>query len=215
MSTQYKFDRGEEPIRLFKSNFMEFFTHIHPAIVALIWLPIILYFFISAIIDHVPGTSWAYIPLGFVAGLLVWTFMEYSLHRFLFHFKPKSPLQERISFLFHGVHHAQPQCKTRLVMPPAVSIPMGLAFYGLFYLVLNVLLGKPLWVAPVFSAALLGYLTYDLTHYATHHFRMRSGYLKFLKRYHMAHHFRDWNAGFGVTSPVWDKVFHTELKNLR
>lgn len=215
MAAHYQFDRSDEPIRLFKSDFLEFFTHISPVVVTIIWLPVILYFFISAIVNHVPGTSWAYIPAAFLIGLFVWTFMEYTLHRFLFHFKPHNKFQERISFLFHGVHHAQPQCKTRLVMPPAVSIPMGLAFYGLFYLVLNVILGIPHWVAPMFSAVLLGYLTYDITHYATHHFRMRSGYLKFLKRYHMAHHFRDWNAAFGVTSPVWDKVFKTELKNLR
>ncbi len=215
MAAHYQFDRSDEPIRLFKSDFLEFFTHISPVVVTIIWLPVILYFLISAIINHVPGTSWLYILVAFLIGLLVWTFMEYTLHRFLFHFKPRNKLQERISFLFHGVHHAQPQCKTRLVMPPAVSIPMGLAFYGLFYLVLNVILGLPHWVAPMFSAVLLGYLAYDITHYATHHFRMRSGYLKFLKRYHMAHHFRDWNAAFGVTSPVWDKVFKTELKNLR
>ena len=215
MAAHYQFDRSDEPIRLFKSDFLEFFTHISPVVVTIIWLPVILFFLISAIVNHVPGTSWLYIPVAFLIGLFVWTFMEYTLHRFLFHFKPRNKLQERISFLFHGVHHAQPQCKTRLVMPPAVSIPMGLAFYGLFYLVLNVILGIPHWVAPMFSAVLLGYLAYDITHYATHHFRMRSGYLKFLKRYHMAHHFRDWNAAFGVTSPVWDKVFRTELKNLR
>ena len=215
MAAHYQFDRSDEPIRLFKSDFLEFFTHISPVVVTIIWLPVILFFLISAIVKHVPGTSWAYIPVAFVIGLFVWTFMEYTLHRFLFHFKPRNKTQERIAFLFHGVHHAQPQCKTRLVMPPAVSIPMGLAFYGLFYLVLNVILGIPHWVAPMFSAVLLGYLAYDITHYATHHFRMRSGYLKFLKRYHMAHHFRDWNAAFGVTSPVWDKVFKTELKNLR
>lgn len=214
MASHYTFDRSEKPIRLFKSDFMEFFTHISPVVVVIIWLPVVLYFLISAIVKHLPGTSWAYIPLGFLAGLVIWTFMEYTLHRFLFHFKPKNKTQERISFLFHGVHHAQPQCKTRLVMPPAVSIPMGLGFYGLFYLVLAVLFGRPEWVGPVFSATLLGYLTYDITHYATHHFRMRTGYLKFLRRYHMAHHFRDWNSAYGVTSPIWDKVFRTEIKNL-
>lgn len=214
MASHYTFDRSEKPIRLFKSDFMEFFTHISPVVVVIIWLPVVLYFLISAIVKHQPGTSWAYIPLGFLAGLVIWTFMEYTLHRFLFHFKPKNKTQERISFLFHGVHHAQPQCKTRLVMPPAVSIPMGLGFYGLFYLVLAVLFGRPEWVGPVFSATLLGYLTYDITHYATHHFRMRTGYLKFLRRYHMAHHFRDWNSAYGVTSPIWDKVFRTEIKNL-
>ena len=50
---------------------------------------------------------------------------------------------QAIFFLFHGVHHAQPQLKTRLVMPPIVSIPMAIVFYGLFSLVFGVLLGVP------------------------------------------------------------------------
>lgn len=207
--SHYEFDRSETPIRLFKSDFMEFFTHIHPAVVVAIWSPVIVYFFVKAISAKVPGSSWVYIPVCFLCGLAFWTFAEYTLHRFLFHFKPRNPRQERISFLFHGVHHAQPQCKTRLVMPPIVSIPMGLLFYGLFNLVLGTLLHVPHWIAPTFSAALLGYLLYDLTHYATHHFPMRNGYFRFLKRYHMQHHFKTWNARFGVTSPVWDKVFGT------
>ena len=44
---------------------------------------------------------------------------------------------------------------------------------------------------PLFTGFLVGYLVYDLTHYATHHFPMRSGYAKYLKRYHMQHHYKD------------------------
>jgi sterol desaturase/sphingolipid hydroxylase (fatty acid hydroxylase superfamily) len=50
---------------------------------------------------------------------------------------------------------------------------------------------------------------YDLTHYATHHFPMRGGYAKFLKRYHMQHHYKTPNQRFGVSSPLWDWVFGT------
>ena len=60
------------------------------------------------------------------------------------------------------------------------------------------------------SGGLLGYLAYDLTHYATHHFPMRSGYAKYIKRYHMQHHYKDPDTRFGVSSPVWDWVFHTQ-----
>jgi sterol desaturase/sphingolipid hydroxylase (fatty acid hydroxylase superfamily) len=148
--------------------------------------------------------------LGFVAGLFLWTLAEYTVHRFVFHHKPTSPRQERIFFLFHGIHHAQPQVKTRLVLPFAVSVPLALIFFGLFYLVLAVLLRAPQWVAPLMSGFLIGYLAYDLTHYATHHFAMRSGYAKFIKRYHMQHHYVDPNTRFGVSSPLWDWVFHTQ-----
>ena len=77
-------------------------------------------------------------------------------------------------------------------------------------LVLAVLLGAPHWVAPVMSGFMIGYLAYDLTHYATHHFPMRSKYAKYLKRHHMQHHYKDASTRFGVSSPLWDLVFRTQ-----
>ncbi|MEN6570654.1 MAG: sterol desaturase family protein [Anaerolineaceae bacterium] len=204
-----KIDHSETPIRLFKSDFMEFFTHISPVVVVIIWLPVAVYFFVRSFSFVQPGRFPLFIPLGFLAGLFIWTFSEYTLHRFLFHYPAKSDKAKRVFFLFHGVHHAQPQCKTRLVMPPVVSIPMALIFYGLFTLVIRTWIGAPAWVPPVFSGFMIGYLVYDLTHYATHHFPMRSGVFKFLKRYHMQHHYKTPNQRFGVSSPLWDKVFGT------
>jgi sterol desaturase/sphingolipid hydroxylase (fatty acid hydroxylase superfamily) len=200
---------SKEPIRLFQNNFLEFFTHISPITVVIIWLPVALGCLIAAILRHPGGTPITYIPAGFLSGLFLWTLAEYLLHRFVFHFPPRTPGQERITFLFHGIHHAQPQVKTRLVMPPVVSIPLALLFYGLFTLILGTLLGKPHWVWPLFSGYTTGYLIYDLTHYASHHFKMKGGYAEFIKRYHYAHHYRTPNARFGVSSPLWDYVFGT------
>jgi sterol desaturase/sphingolipid hydroxylase (fatty acid hydroxylase superfamily) len=209
-SSRIEINHSDVPIRLFKSEFLEFFTHISPLAVLIIWLPIAVYFLVTAVLELAVGTSWVYIPAGFLLGMFIWTLTEYTVHRFLFHYHAKTPELERIFFLFHGVHHAQPQCKTRLVMPPVVSIPMALVFYGLFYLVFGVVLAAPQWVAPLFSGFVTGYLIYDMTHYATHHFPMRSGYLKYLKRYHMQHHFKTPNQRYGVSSPLWDMVFGTK-----
>lgn len=203
-------DHSDVPIRLFKSDFMEFFSHISPVTVTIIWLPVALFFLIRSIAIAPTRGFPVYIPLGLLIGLFIWTISEYLLHRFVFHFPAKSERGQRITFLFHGVHHAQPQCKTRLVMPPVVSIPLAAVFYGLFYLIIVVLLKSPLWFDPIFAAFILGYLTYDLTHYATHHFPMRSGYAKFIKRYHMQHHYKTPNQRYGVSSPLWDYVFKTK-----
>ena len=197
-------NRDSESIRLFKSDFMEFFTHITPQAIVIIWLPVVfLLLFTSS------GISLVNITIGFLIGLFVWTLAEYTLHRFVFHFPPKTPRMERITFLFHGVHHAQPQCKTRLVMPPVVALPVAALFYGLFWLIIGTGLGTPEWVHPLTAGFLTGYLIYDLTHYATHHWPMRSGYLRYLKRYHMAHHFKNPDGLYGVSSPAWDYVFGT------
>ena len=204
---------SEETTRLFKSDFLEFFSHISPVTITVIWLPVALYFLVRAILDTVAGAPVWIIPAGLLAGLLVWSFAEYNLHRYLFHYPPKGAAQERIVYLFHGVHHAYPQDKTRLVMPPVVAIPLALIFFFLFQLVIVRLFNAPLWFAPVFTGFIFGYLAYDLTHYATHHFPMRSGYFKFIKRYHMQHHYKTPEKRFGVSSPLWDFVYNTYPKD--
>jgi dihydroceramide fatty acyl 2-hydroxylase len=204
-------DHSDVPIRLFKSNFLEFFSHISPVVVLIIWLPVSVLFMLMEVLTGRPREfGLLYLVGGFFAGLLLWTFSEYMLHRFLFHFQAKSERGQRIFFLFHGVHHAQPQCKTRLVMPPVVSIPMGVIMFGVMYLLFATLLGLPHWVGPVMSGFTIGYLIYDLTHYATHHFPMRRGIWKYLKRYHMQHHYKTPDARFGVSSPLWDVIFRTK-----
>jgi sterol desaturase/sphingolipid hydroxylase (fatty acid hydroxylase superfamily) len=208
--THLPIEHSPEPIRLFKSNFLEFFTHIHPAVIGIIWAPTAIFFLIHGILTRPASILPVFIPICFVLGLFLWTLVEYTLHRFVFHYRARNPFQERIIFLFHGIHHTQPQCKTRLVMPPVVSIPLAGVIYGILFLVFNLILKLPSLINPLFSGLLIGYLVYDLTHYATHHFPMRWGFLKFLKRYHMSHHYKTPNRKFGVSSPLWDIVFQTQ-----
>ncbi len=204
--------RDEAPIRLFKSNLFEFFTHVHPVVVLMIWLPVMLYHLALAI-SGLPasGLTPPYLALGFAIGVIVWSFTEYTVHRFIFHFEPAKPPPwlERLIFLFHGIHHAQPWDKTRLVMPPAVSVPLALLFYWLFRQVVGGWLGAPQWVDVLFSGFSAGYVTYDMLHYATHHLPMKWGPLKLLKKYHMLHHYKTPNERYGVSSPAWDVVFGT------
>lgn len=209
MADEIEINHSDVPLRLFKSDFLEFFTHVHPITIIIIWVPIILYSLFWGYTLRPAGGGWAYLPEAFLIGLGVWTFVEYNIHRFFFHFCPRTPAQERIVFLFHGVHHAQPRLKTRLVMPPVVSLPMGAVIFLFFYLIVGRLLGLPHWVGPLVAGLSVGYLAYDLTHYATHHFPMRKGYAKYLKRHHMLHHYKTPDKRFGVTSPFWDWVYGT------
>ncbi len=199
----------DRPIRLFKHDFLEFFTHISPVTVTVLWAPVIVWLLARAALAHREAGFPLYLPLGALGGVFLWTLVEYLVHRFVFHFHPRRAWARRLVFLFHGIHHAQPQCKTRLVMPPAVSVPGAFILYGLLSLGLGTALGLRHWVNPVMGGLALGYLAYDLIHYATHHFPMRRGFLKFLKRYHMQHHYKTPDQRFGVSSPLWDKVFGT------
>ena len=205
-------NHDEEPIRLFKSDYLEFFTHIHPIAVLVLFVPVVVFFMAQDLTESGAGAHKAILG-AFVAGIFVWTLSEYVLHRFVFHYEPKQPWLQRVWYLIHGVHHEQPQCKTRLVMPPILSIPLAFFFYGLIRLVVGTILGMPRMTGPVFAGFLTGYLWYDMVHYAEHHLPMTWGFLKYLKRYHLRHHFKNPNHGFGVSSPIWDVVFGTKPKD--
>jgi sterol desaturase/sphingolipid hydroxylase (fatty acid hydroxylase superfamily) len=139
----------------------------------------------------------------FVVGILMWTLLEYVIHRYVFHYEPKTRLGKLLHFIMHGVHHDYPNDATRLVMPPIISVPLAIVFYTLFMLTL----GR---FAPAALAGFgFGYVCYDTIHYATHHFSMKRGAWRWLKQYHLRHHYQDDHAGYGVSSPLWDYVFKT------
>ena len=203
MAQHYVSNRNES-VRMFKSDFMEFFSHVHPATPLAIYLPVMGWMFYLASVNR--GLSIGAIVGYFFLGLLLWTFVEYAMHRYVFHYQPKSGWGKRLHFIVHGVHHDYPKDAKRLVMPPSVSIPLAIFFYGIFLL----LFGRN---APAaFPGLLFGYLCYDMIHYATHHFTMKRGVWLWLKQYHMRHHYQDDHVGYGVSSPLWDYVFGTRMK---
>src|SRR3954471_6183123 len=102
-----------ETVRMFDSRLMEFFSHVHPA------TPVILY---GPLIVLVLYLSFAQKKLSvlavlafFVFGVLVWTLLEYVIHRSLFHSEPKPRIGKLLHFIMHGVHHDYPNDATRLV----------------------------------------------------------------------------------------------------
>jgi sterol desaturase/sphingolipid hydroxylase (fatty acid hydroxylase superfamily) len=190
-----------ESVRMFKSDFMEFFSHVHPVTPLVIYLPFIGYLLYVAFWQK--ELSILAIAGLFVLGMLMWTLFEYIIHRLAFHYEPKSRWGKRLHFIVHGVHHDYPNDARRLVMPPSISIPVA----ALMYLLFTIAFGR---FAPALSAGFaFGYVCYDSIHYATHHFSMKRGILLWLKQYHLRHHYQDDHAGYGVSSPLWDHVFGT------
>lgn len=193
-----KYDPKISP-RMFKSNFLEWFSHIHPATPVVFWLPVILGMSYLALGHFSIGV----VVVQFIVGLTLWTLAEYTLHRWVFHYEPTTKIGKQLHFLMHGVHHDYPRDPTRLVMPLLLSVPLGTLFYFAFnYLVPIIHFG-------LYAGFIAGYLSYDMIHYATHHFPMKSRIGRFLKVYHMRHHFNNSHSAYGVSSPIWDFVFGT------
>lgn len=190
--------------RMFERDLFEFFSKTP------FWIPIILF------VPIIGGSFWFSlyngVSLGTTAlywsiGVVIWTLLEYWLHRLVFHYEAKTKFGKKFIWYAHGVHHDWPNDKLRLVFPPAVSLPLAALFMGIFTLTF----GEQLrWAA--FSGLTFGYLAYDMIHYFTHFYSFEGEIMKFLRQYHMSHHFKHEPTRYGVSNPLWDYVFGTAPK---
>ncbi len=193
----------DESIRMFDSNFLEMFSKVHWSVPLFLFVPTISYFLYQG---WQLDANLLQLFICLIMGIFMWSVTEYVLHRFVFHYQPPGEWGAKIHFIFHGVHHDYPNDSMRLVMPPAVSIPLAYLFYLLFnWLIIDV------YLYPFFAGFLIGYLCYDMLHYAIHHAPMKGKIWMALKTHHLKHHFKDPDNGYGVSSPVWDIVVGTQF----
>ncbi len=185
---------------MFDSKLLDFFSRVHPSVPVILFVPAI-----AAM--EIWGLSRVSVlaSIGlFVGGYLLWTLFEYWLHRLVFHFEPDKGLGARLHWIIHGVHHDHPNDPLRLVMPPAVSVPLA----AIVFLVIWLVAGTD--YAPGIAAGFFtGYLIYDMLHYALHHHVPKSRLGRALRERHMRHHFQDDTKGFGISAPYWDELFRT------
>ncbi|TKX19335.1 ceramide very long chain fatty acid hydroxylase SCS7 [Elsinoe australis] len=197
--------RGGASAPLF-GNFLEPLSLTPWWVIPTVWLPPVAYGTYLASQNLTPLATSLY----WLFGLCLWTFIEYGLHRCLFHidhYLPDNRVGITLHFLLHGIHHYLPMDKYRLVMPPTLFVVLATPFWKLAHALFSYS-----WEAAtaVFCGGIFGYICYDLTHYFLHH-RNLPAYWRELKKYHLQHHFMDYENGFGVTSRFWDRVFKTEL----
>ena len=188
---------------LFESRLLDAFSRVHPLVPVAIFVPAIVALAVwSLSLLSVAGA----IGL-FALGYALWTLFEYWLHRIVFHFEPDHGIGARMHWIIHGIHHDHPNDPLRLVMPPAVSIPLGAVVFGVLYLVLG-----ERYAPGVGAGFFTGYLAYDMLHYYVHHFRPHTRLGRMLRERHMRHHFQDHTRGFGISAPYWDEVFRTSSR---
>lgn len=207
--------------RLFAGDLYEFFSRTPWWVIPLVWIPMTCLFAFDSLgkldpsIQVIPRR---FSPMGaefltlkafslvFFMGVLLWSLLEYCLHRFLFHIIlfPKTKFGIQFHFILHGQHHKFPLDRGRLVFPPVAGILMMLPFLFFFQILLHRAMANAL-----IAGALVGYMLYDLTHYYLHHGKPTSSYFRRLKEHHMQHHYRDPDHGFGISSKLWDSPFST------
>lgn len=186
--------------RLFQSEYLEMMTKTHPVVIYSLYIPVVLFLLYY-------GFTFCMMPVGtmvllFLGGMLAWSLVEYTLHRFIFHFVSENQKLQRIVYKLHGIHHEYPRDRERLFMPPVPSLIVAFFFFSTHYLVMG-------WnVLAFFPGFLAGYLLYGTMHYAIHAFTPPA-FLKALWRNHHLHHYKYPEKGFGVSSVLWDHIFRT------
>jgi sterol desaturase/sphingolipid hydroxylase (fatty acid hydroxylase superfamily) len=130
----------------------------------------------------------------FVAGLFAWTLLEYIIHGVLAHSHRTfvTPL--------HNEHHVDPRAvfAMRAYIPTAIVLIVLLTIFGM---------------APgmIFLFGMVaGFAVYEYVHYRIHFARPASAIEARLRARHLAHHVKEPDAIFGVTTRFWDVVFRTE-----
>ena len=191
---------------MFESRVLDALSRVHPAVPVIIFLPAI----VALSAWGLPTSACLCSPCS-RRGYALWTLFEYWLHRIVFHFEPEDGLGARMHWIIHGVHHDHPNDPLRLVMPPAVSVPLAVG--SLLAAVPD--LRRPPTRPRSAPGFFTGYLVYDMTHYYLHHFRPHGRLGRMLRERHMRHHFQDDTRGFGISAPYWDEVFRTSPRGKR
>lgn len=190
----------DRPLRLFGPWYLEILTKTPWWVVPSFWVPVILYILYNETADFQTKA------INTIIGAFIWTLLEYSLHRWVFHVETRNAGRWLCTFhfLMHGLHHKTPFDPYRLVFPPFPALIIAMIIYA----PISVIATYP---RVLLAGGLLGYLAYDMIHYYLHYGNPRLWHLYQMKRYHYQHHFVHHQLGFGISSPLWDFIFGTPI----
>jgi hypothetical protein len=152
----------------------------------------------------------AFVPVAILIGALLFFLTEYSTHRFLLHAPPlKNPFVLRMQHRLHYDHHVEPERLDLLFLPPWFLFPALAIFVAVYFAIAhNVAV-----VAALVLGNLLGLLYYEWVHYVAHiPYRPRTPVGRWMKKYHLWHHFKNEHLWFGVTNPSMDFVWRTYVR---
>ncbi|KAI8141359.1 hypothetical protein BJV82DRAFT_645327 [Fennellomyces sp. T-0311] len=192
----------------FSHPWLDLLSHTPWYVVPIVWLPFVTYQLWCSL--NTLNASPLNTLEAFAGGVFFWSLLEYLLHRFVFHLDewlPDHPIALLFHFTLHGIHHHMPMDRLRLVMPPALTVIIGGPVIQLVHS-----LFKTTTAHAVVAGAFFGYVSYDLIHYYLHHAQVIRIHFREMKRYHLAHHYKNYDGGYGITSKIWDYVFNTPLQ---
>ena len=187
--------------QLFHNPVLERLSHTHIALpVSIFALTAILSLYYGLTHGFMTGAS----ALGlFLVGLVAFTLLEYLVHRYLYHIPATTPGRVKFQYTMHGVHHEYPKDKTRLAMPPIVTVFVA----SLLFFIFRFVFGS--YAFGLLGGFTFGYAMYLFVHYAIHAYAPPKNFLKVWWTHHSQHHYRQDEVAFGVSSTLWDHIIGT------
>jgi 4-hydroxysphinganine ceramide fatty acyl 2-hydroxylase len=145
-------------------------------------------------------------PLPILLGALMFYASEYGMHRFAFHAPPLAwPPARKLQHRLHYDHHVEPSRLDLLFLPIWFLVPNLAVATCLFAL----LFGGEASLSALFGM-MLANLHYEWVHYVAHiPYQPRTRFGRWIKQYHLRHHFISEKHWFGVSNPTLDGVFGT------
>lgn len=187
--------------QLFRNPVLEKLSRTH------ISVPLIIFFSFAVVLLYwnTLNTSLTFLQtVGmFFLGMLSFSWVEYNVHRHVFHMGTYTKLRAKIQYVAHGVHHEFPKDKDRLAMPPLLSVTIATILLLLFRLILGD------FVFSFLPGFLVGYAAYLSVHYIVHAYQPPKNFFKVLWINHGMHHYKNGDIIFGVSSPLWDYIYRT------
>jgi hypothetical protein len=152
----------------------------------------------------------AFVPLSVAVGALVFFVSEYTTHRFLLHARPvRQPFVLGLQHRLHYDHHREPNDLRLLFLPLWFAVPVVALYLGIAYLITHNL-GTS---ASALLGAAVALLYYEWVHYVAHvAYVPRTRFGRWMKKYHLRHHFKNERLWFGVTNPAIDVLARTYLR---
>src|SRR5438552_18553096 len=83
-----------ETVRMFESDFMEFFSRVHPIAPLVLYLPVVGAMLYVSVWQR--QLSLVAVTAFFVLGILLYTLTEYFIHRYICHYEMKPVLGKRL-----------------------------------------------------------------------------------------------------------------------
>ena len=165
-------------------------------------LPLLIYPILIGLLFIITQSD--FYSLSVLIGIICFSFIEYVVHRFLFHSETLSKPYKRFLGNGHIVHHKYPYRVSNLLLPLKLTLLIASLILSAVYIISGLV-----YLAPFFLGFAGAYLFYEVVHLFSHHCTADVPFFSYMRRYHLLHHSSKEQVNFMVSHPLFDLIFKT------